>query len=228
MTHHSAFGLDLDALDIVIIDESKPMQGLLRSMLAHLRPRRIQVFDSPQKALDTMLHEPPNLILTDWMRRPLSGSQFLRTIRDRHMQPLCFTPVIVVTAHATRATVERAMKAGVHMVLVKPVAPALLAERVRHITADSRRFELAADGTRFEIEGVQAKIAAQQARTEALNQVRSVRAAKAEPAILPELEPAPAKPRKWVLATAVDAPATPPTRNRRDVRTDGFARVRQS
>ncbi|WP_181707062.1 response regulator [Chthonobacter rhizosphaerae] len=232
MTHHSAFGLAPTDLDIVIVDESKPMQALLRSMLAHLRPRRLRIFDHPQGALDAMLHEPPNLILTDWMRRPVTGAQFMRMIRDRHMQPLSFVPVIVITANATRAVVESAMRRGAHMVLVKPVAPSLLHERIVHVTEDARRFEVTIDGAAFEIEGVRAMLAAQQARSDALNTARRFHEKAQRPGGVEADAPRPADPTDQpirlgpkVLARLRDLEPAPP-RNRRAARVDGFAKVR--
>ncbi|WP_181703668.1 response regulator [Chthonobacter albigriseus] len=172
MTYHAAYALPTDLLDIVLIEDSKPMQAILRSIIGGLKPRRVRTFDRADEALEAMLHEPPNLIITDWRMEPMSGAMFLKTIRDKRMSPLCFVPVIVVTAHATRQVVERAMYSGAHSLLVKPLAPAMLLDRVQRLCEDQRRFVLDHDGGAYEIEGVRKVLAVQQARTDALLKAR--------------------------------------------------------
>ncbi|WP_237154029.1 response regulator [Oryzibacter oryziterrae] len=166
MTYHSCFAMPHEALDVVVIDDSKPMQGILRSVLIALKVKRIRVFDSAEDALHAMLREPPNLILTDWRMGKIGGYQFLRMIRARFMDPLCFVPVIVITAHATRNTLEKAMRAGASLLLVKPIAPAALIDRITWLQNDARQFVLGAKGL-FEIEGVAEKLKMQQDRNAA-------------------------------------------------------------
>lgn len=168
MTQHASFALAPEFLDIVLIDDSKPMQGILRSIVGGLRPQRIRTFDRADEALEAMLHELPNFIITDWRMDPMSGATFLKTIRDKRMAPLSFVPVIVVTAHATRQVVERAMEAGAHHVLVKPLAPSVLIDRLYALLNDSRPFILNETGQAYEIEGVRKILSHQNARTNAL------------------------------------------------------------
>ena len=139
--HHAAYGLPVEALDIVVVEDSKPMQMILRSILMAMKVRRVRIFDSPETAFEAMLGEPPNLILTDWKMEPVSGYQFLRTIRHARMAPLCFVPVMFITAFGTREVVEKVMRAGAHQLLVKPLSPSALHKRLLWLLQDDRRFE---------------------------------------------------------------------------------------
>jgi CheY-like chemotaxis protein len=167
MSHNACYGMPMEFLDIVVVEDSKPMQMLLRSMLAGLQVRRIRIFDSARVALTAMLRDPPTLIITDLRMPGMSGLSLLRAIRSPKLDPLCFVPVIVVTAHATRNIVEEAAEAGAHLVLVKPVAPAALADRITWIVADARRFVRGQDGD-YVIEGVPRRIQARRDRVRAL------------------------------------------------------------
>ncbi|MBH0239997.1 response regulator [Methylobrevis albus] len=171
MSHHSCYALPSSLLDIVVVDASKPMQMMMRSMLSGLKARRIRFFDFAEDALEAMLIEPPNLIITDWKLAGISGYQLLRTIRFRHMAPLSFVPVLFVSSDATRRVVERALLAGAQQFLVKPVSPAVLTDRVHRILRDSRQYQLTENG-HYVITGVAEALDAQRVRAETLENAR--------------------------------------------------------
>jgi DNA-binding response OmpR family regulator len=149
---HAAYGAALEELNIVVIDPSRTMQTILRSMLQQLRPKRIRIYDAATDALRDMLLEPPSLVLTDWRMEPISGHRLLKVLRHKSMAPLCFVPIIVVTGQATRSSVESAFRTGSHAVLVKPIAPTALRQRIEWILHDDRTFALA--GENWVIAGV--------------------------------------------------------------------------
>lgn len=152
MANHAAFGLTIDDLDIMIIEQSRTAQTMLRSMLAAHSPRRIRSADTVAEALQMMIAEPPNLVLTAWDLGQYSGAKLLNVIRHKRMEPLCYLPVIVVTAHATLRIVDEAFSAGCTNILVKPVSPAALLRRVEWVTNDDRHF--VEDGSSLAISGV--------------------------------------------------------------------------
>ncbi|ADZ70792.1 response regulator [Polymorphum gilvum] len=172
MKHHAAYGLPIEALDAVVIEDSKPMQTILRSTLLSFKVDRVRVFDSVDEALQAMLTEPPNLILTDWRMEPASGYQMLRLIRHKNMDPLCFVPVLFVTAHGTRALVEKALRAGAHHLLVKPVSPSTLYNRLRWLVADDRPFVPDRHGF-YTIKGVDKLLDEQAAKMQTLDNARA-------------------------------------------------------
>lgn len=153
MTKHYAYGRTIDDLDVVIVDDSKPMQAILRSTLASFKVRRVRVFDGASEAIEAMRIDPPNLILTDLLMKPVSGYQFLLQIRHRRLAPLCFLPVLFVTAHGTRTVVDKILRAGAQNILVKPVSPSALYERLNWTLRDSRELTLDDNG-RYSIRGV--------------------------------------------------------------------------
>ena len=157
MTHHAAYGLTVEALDIIVIDDSKSMQVILRSMLTGMNVQRVRCFDRVDEAISSAIAEPPNVFLTDWQMKPYNGFQFLRLLRQKRMMPLCLVPVLFVTAHGTMSVVQKAALAGAQHVVVKPVSPQALHARLRWLTTDSRPLELGGDGA-FVIEGVKETI----------------------------------------------------------------------
>ncbi|GAB4542252.1 MAG: hypothetical protein Tsb0019_41610 [Roseibium sp.] len=154
MKHHAAFGLAMEDVDAVVVEDSKPMQTILRSILLSFKVARVRVFDAVDEALEASLAEPPNVILTDWRMEPTSGYQFLRLVRHRHMEPLCFVPILFITAHGTRPLVDKALRAGAHHVLVKPVSPSTLHKRLEWLMRDDRPMVLEHSGF-YNIYGIQ-------------------------------------------------------------------------
>ncbi|MEP3427056.1 MAG: response regulator [Roseibium sp.] len=154
MKHHAAFGLAVEDLDVVVVEDSKPMQTIIRSILLSFKVARVRTFDSVDEALEASLAEPPNMILTDWRMEPTSGYQLLRLVRHRHMEPLCFVPVLFLTAHGTRPLVDKALRAGAHHVLVKPISPSTLYKRLQWLLNDDRPMILENSGF-YNIYGIQ-------------------------------------------------------------------------
>ena len=154
MKHHAAFGLAMDDIDVVVVEDSKPMQTILRSTLLSFKVARVRTFDSVDDALEASLAEPPNLIITDWRMAPTTGYQLLRLVRHKHMEPLCFVPILFITAHGTRPLVDKALRAGAHHVLVKPLSPSTLYKRIEWVLNDDRPMVLEHSGF-YNIFGIQ-------------------------------------------------------------------------
>ena len=153
MPRHAAFGVGLGDLDIVVIDDSEAMLSILRAILGAFGVASLRLFDNSERALDAMINEPPHLVLMDWRMRPIEGHELLKTIRSRHMAPLCYAAVMVVSGHASEDLVRRAFIAGANQFLVKPVAPTTVLGRLVWLQHDTRELVLA--GGRYAVEGVE-------------------------------------------------------------------------
>ena len=171
MKHHAAFGLAIEDIDVVVVEDSKPMQTIIRSILMSFKVARVRVFDSVDDALEASLAEPPNLILTDWRMEQTSGYQLLRLVRHRHMEPLCYVPVLFITAHGTRPLVDKALRAGAHHVLVKPVSPSTLFKRLNWLLNDDRPMVLENSGF-YNIYGIQQTMDSQAEKMQTLEGAR--------------------------------------------------------
>lgn len=158
----SCYGLTHEDLDIVVVEPTRTMQTILRSMLAPLRPKRLRFHESAADALRDMLVEPPNLIVSEWRMSPMSGNRLLRVTRHRSMAPLCFAPFVVVTGAATRSAVEQAFRLGAHAVMVKPCSPMAMRRRVDWLLQDDRPFVLKGDS--YVIDGVSALLDTKRAK----------------------------------------------------------------
>jgi two-component system chemotaxis response regulator CheY len=101
MPHTLAYGRSIDSLDVVLVQDNRGSQAIMRSMISSLRVRRLRVFERAEEALGQMMIDPPHVVVTDWDMKPMSGYRFIRTVRGKSMEPLCFVPIIVAMVNAT-------------------------------------------------------------------------------------------------------------------------------
>lgn len=253
MPLHAAYGLPLEELDIVAIDDSKAMQGIYRSIFSSFRTKRARVYGDPERAMNAMLLEPPNVLLLDWRMESTSGAKLLRTLRLKQMDPLCFLPVIVVSAYGTQTVVELAYRLGANNFLLKPISPEVLIKRLQWIASDSRDIRLEND--RYVIEGVDDQLAEHRNKAESLSRARAyhdekLRAARRVHAntdllmkahdtaekIIPEADalpeaktkPLPKPDAKSIERAKTKLQITPVTGASKPARSNGFARVKAS
>lgn len=159
-----AHGLSLGALDVVLVQDNRGSQSILRSMISSLRVARLRVYERADDALKDMMIDPAHVAVIDWEMKPMSGHRFTRLLRNRQMDPLCFLPVIVVSGNVTLSVVDRAFTAGVNSVLIKPVAPVVLRRRLEWMTRDGRGYEL--KGEQYVLAGIEDTLESRVRRTD--------------------------------------------------------------
>lgn len=207
-----AQGVALEDLDVVVVDDSKPMQTIVRSMLNAARVHRVRTFDDAGEAYRAMLVEPPHILITDWNLPDMDGLSLVRSLRDPRSGPLASVPVILITGHATRRLVETAIGSGIHFVLAKPLSPSNVMKRVMAVIADRRRFVLAADRGHYVLEGADELLAGQRQRW------RDLRAGAL--AAMAARTPTETRPAKAAEPIETAAPAAAPVTPRAPMRAD--------
>ena len=165
-----AHGVALEDLDVVVVDDSKPMQTIVRSMLNAARVHRVRTFDQAGDAYRSMLVEPPHLLITDWNLPDSDGLALVRSLRDPRSGPLVAVPAILITGHATRNLVEKAIASGIHFVLAKPLSPSNVLKRITAAIADDRRFVLDRSRGYYVLQGADELLAGQRQRWRALQE----------------------------------------------------------
>jgi EAL domain-containing protein (putative c-di-GMP-specific phosphodiesterase class I) len=81
-------------------------------------------------ALEQMLDQAPEVIVSDISMPRMDGVELLRRVRERDLD----LPVILITSQPTLDTAVLGIQYGAHRYLVKPVAPKALADVVRQAT----------------------------------------------------------------------------------------------
>nr|WP_304271292.1 response regulator [Brevundimonas naejangsanensis] len=70
----------------------------------------------------------------------MDGYAFTRWLRRETPAPMRYTPVILVTGHASQSKVQEGRDCGVSFVITKPLTPAVLLKRILWLAGDEREF----------------------------------------------------------------------------------------
>lgn len=118
-------------MKILLIDDSKTMRNIQKSVLAQLGHTTVEEACDGQDALSKVGAYKPDLILVDWNMPNMDGLTMLQTIRAtptlRHL------PVLMITAEAKKENIIAAAQAGANGYIVKPFTAATLSEKLNKI-----------------------------------------------------------------------------------------------
>ncbi|USN98335.1 MAG: response regulator [Phycisphaeraceae bacterium] len=118
-------------MKVMLIDDSKTMRNIQRSVLRQLGIEQIEEACDGQDALSKVGAFQPDLILVDWNMPNMDGLSFIKAFRKQDKS----TPLIMVTTEAEKSRVIEAIKAGVNNYLVKPFTPDMLSQRINETIA---------------------------------------------------------------------------------------------
>ncbi|MGD9688777.1 MAG: response regulator [Phycisphaerales bacterium] len=118
-------------MKILLVDDSKTMRSIEKSVLAQLGHSDIDEACDGQDALSKIAVCAPDLVLVDWNMPNMDGLTFVKTYRQTNKT----TPIIMVTTESEKARVIEAIKAGVNNYVIKPFTPDLLSQRITETLA---------------------------------------------------------------------------------------------
>ncbi|TBW41012.1 response regulator [Siculibacillus lacustris] len=125
-----------DDVRVLVLDDNRNFQNLLRTMLRHIGFRRIDLFSEPAEARRHAVGAPVDLAFVDLVMPGESGLDWVRAARrtDRLSNPEM--AIVMVTGHSDKRIVEAAIDAGADGFLVKPLSPDSLR---RHVATTLKR-----------------------------------------------------------------------------------------
>jgi DNA-binding response OmpR family regulator len=120
---------------VLVVDDDADIRELVTFKLQQAGDT-VEAAPDGQLGLDAALANTPDLILLDLMMPKLSGIEVCRLLRDN--DATADTPVILFTAKAQEADVQRGFSAGADDYIVKPFSPRELITRVQAVLARAR------------------------------------------------------------------------------------------
>jgi DNA-binding NtrC family response regulator len=110
---------------LIVDDEPLVREGI---SLALRKDYRVKAFSSAEDAIESMLSNPPDMVLLDVGLPGMSGIQALDKIKQIHPDVI----IIMITAFEDVDTVAAAMKLGAHEYIVKPLQINVLLATMRN------------------------------------------------------------------------------------------------
>jgi two-component system chemotaxis response regulator CheB len=119
------------AMRVLIVDDSKPVRGILAKMLRELDFEVTEAANG-QEAIERLRQIGVfQLATVNWNMPVMDGFEFIRAVRaDSRFARI---PLLVVSGESTQATVARALAAGANDYLVKPVTRQTLTEKLKKL-----------------------------------------------------------------------------------------------
>ena len=121
---------------VLLVDDEPDALEVMSSALATCGAR-VTTAASAQEALESLAREGFDVLLSDIAMPDADGYELIRDVRRLPHSPAARIPAAAVTAFASDDDRRRAIAAGYHAHLAKPVPPALLAATVATLAQGS-------------------------------------------------------------------------------------------
>lgn len=137
--------LDLSTLKIFAIDDNPQALELLATILRGFRADNTATCGSVGEAHALLATKPFNLLIIDAEMPGEDGITLTRRIRNQPDQPNFTAPIILASGHTPLEKICRARDAGANVFIRKPIAPAVLLDRISWLARNTRAFVSAPD-----------------------------------------------------------------------------------
>ncbi|HEY9163242.1 MAG TPA: response regulator [Magnetovibrio sp.] len=130
----------LSNIKFLVVDDNTFARTLIRRILLQFGANDIQEASNGEAAMEEVIAYRPDIIIVDWMMKPVDGMEFVRWLRDSKDSPDPFTPVIMVSAFSHMTNVLQARDAGINEFLAKPISAKTLLTRIQAVIEKPRQF----------------------------------------------------------------------------------------
>lgn len=131
---------DFSDVSVLIVEDNQPMVDLLKSLLNTFGIRHVSSARNGEEGFDLYRQSAFDLVITDWMMKPVDGISLTRRLRNDPFSPNQYVPVILMTGFSERRRVMQARDVGVTEFLVKPFNARDLYRRIAQIIEKPRQF----------------------------------------------------------------------------------------
>lgn len=113
---------------VLIVDDYQTMRGVIRNLFNQLGFFNTVEAATTDEALDILQKQTCGLVIFDWRTGPMSGEDFLKTMRGN--EKLKDTPFVVVSAESNDELTAVMRNAGAADFIAKPFTKATLRKRM--------------------------------------------------------------------------------------------------
>ncbi len=135
---------------ILLVDDYEFMRNIITSMLRALGIGNILVCSSGKEAINLLTITEASqrnaavkgidLIIADWLMPDGSGQDLIKWVRNHKSDKIHFTPIMMISAYASKKTIIAARDFGANESMVKPVSGKKLSKHILSIIDNPRPF----------------------------------------------------------------------------------------
>jgi two-component system chemotaxis response regulator CheY len=118
-------------LKILVVDDSATMRRIVLNALKEGGYTDIIEASDGKDALEKLMTDKIDFIITDWNMPNMSGLEFTRAVRSETF--IQHIPILMVTTRGVKQDIVEALQARVNNYIVKPFTPQLLKEKIEQI-----------------------------------------------------------------------------------------------
>lgn len=131
---------DFSRITILVVEDNQPMLDITKSLLNAFGCGHVVGAQNGAIGYRKFVEFNPDLVIADWMMRPMDGITFTQKIRQEPDSPNPYVPVILMTGFSEKRRVFAARDAGVTEFLVKPFTARDLYRRIVQVIERPRQF----------------------------------------------------------------------------------------
>jgi DNA-binding response OmpR family regulator len=132
--------INLERARLLLLDDHASAINIMTQIISAFGVKKFYKCGTLDEAKEIIVSEELHLIFVNANLKESPAYDFISWLRGANLQPNSFTPVVLVTGHTQRSSVERARDCGANIVLAKPVSPASTLERITLLAREKRPF----------------------------------------------------------------------------------------
>lgn len=130
--------VNLTRANVVIIDDNPYALRLMVQMMMGFGVRSHHEYQTIAEAKEHLCSLPVDLIIVDCDMPEMDGYDFVRWLRRSKLEANAYCPVIMLAGHTKISKVKKARDCGSNFIIARPIAPAVLMDRIVWIARDQR------------------------------------------------------------------------------------------
>lgn len=131
---------DFSHISILVVDDYRYMRKLIADVLGAFGFKNIHLANDGAMAAEILRKNRIDVVFIDWNMPNITGVEFTQGVRNGTYGNDPYLPILMVSGYTDENRIIKALEAGVHTYVLKPVTPESLAERLTQIIEHPPRF----------------------------------------------------------------------------------------
>jgi two-component system chemotaxis response regulator CheY len=133
-------GYQFNRIKVLVVEDNQPMLEVTKALLLTFGIGEVIPAQNGEAGFRRFCETNPDIVIADWMMKPMDGIAFTRRVRTDALSPNPFVPIILMTGFSEKRRVFQARDAGVTEFLVKPFNARDLYKRIAQVIERPRQF----------------------------------------------------------------------------------------
>ncbi len=125
---------------VLVVDDQRFSRIILGDMLRGMGVQQVHMAEDGLEGIKQFKTWLPSLVITDWNMSKMDGLEFTKWIRTSEDSPNPEIPIIMLTANNQQEQITQARDAGVSEIIIKPIVPSNVVERLTSVIFNTRKF----------------------------------------------------------------------------------------